>query len=54
MREIEIEYTNWDINDIVCDLAQRINNGFKITSYSSSFSYRESEITVRLIEPYKK
>ena len=49
-KEIEMTYTNWKIDEIILDLARLISSGFKVASYSSNYSYREIEVTVRLVE----
>ena len=49
-RMTEITFTDWDVNDIIVELARYIAEGFKITSYSGNFSMCDSNtVTVVLI-----
>lgn len=49
-RTIELTFTDWDVNDIIVELARYIDGGFKITSYNCNFSMCEhNTVNVYLI-----
>jgi len=50
VKEIEVTYTNWNADEIILDLARRINEGFSIVEgiYNHSLS-SVLTTTVRLV-----
>ena len=53
MRELTATFTNWDINDIVLELAKYIDKGFRIGSVREDHHFGECEIEITLYEPYR-
>ena len=53
MRELTATFTNWDINDIVLELAKYIDKGFRIGSVREDRHFDTHEIEVLLYEPHR-
>lgn len=52
MRELNLTFINWDINDLVVELARYIDKGFRIGGYRDEHKFAECEVHVTLYEPY--
>ena len=50
MRELTVTFTNWDINDMVVELARYINEGFRIVSLTEERDFHSYELEVTLFE----
>ena len=48
-KELIIRFTNWELDDIVVELARHIEKGYRIATYSTNCSYHEFEVEATLL-----
>ena len=51
--QVNLVFTNWDIDDIILKIADYIRDGYHIVSYSvQQHGYRECNVEVEMIETH--